>query len=82
FMIYCETQNEIDYYWESLSAVPEAEQCGWLKDKYGVSWQVVHRDMDKMLQSGSPRQVMALTQMILKMKKLDIARLYDCFKTA
>lgn len=82
FMIYCETQNEIDYYWESLSAVPEAEQCGWLKDKYGVSWQVVPRDMDKMLQSGSPRQVMALTQMILKMKKLDIARLYDSFKTA
>ena len=41
FMVHCEDQKEIDYYWEKLSAVPESEQCGWLKDKYGVSWQIV-----------------------------------------
>ncbi len=48
FMVYCDTQEEIDYYWERLSAVPEAEQCGWLKDKYGISWQIVPSEMDQM----------------------------------
>jgi len=49
FIVYCDTQEEIDYYWEKLSAVPEAEQCGWLKDKYGLSWQIVPTVMDEML---------------------------------
>jgi predicted 3-demethylubiquinone-9 3-methyltransferase (glyoxalase superfamily) len=40
-VVECETQDEIDYYWEKLSAVPEAEQCGWLKDQFGVSWQII-----------------------------------------
>src|SRR5699024_11651880 len=44
FMVYCNTQEEIDYYWTKLSAVPDAEQCGWLKDKFGVSWQIVSRE--------------------------------------
>src|SRR3989344_2238668 len=47
-MVYCKDQQEIDYYWEKLSAVPESEQCGWLKDKYGVSWQIVPTAMDEM----------------------------------
>jgi predicted 3-demethylubiquinone-9 3-methyltransferase (glyoxalase superfamily) len=46
----CQDQAEIDYYWEKLSAVPEAEQCGWLKDKYGLSWQVVPANMDELMQ--------------------------------
>ncbi len=46
FMVNCNSQEEIDYYWQRLSAVPEAEQCGWLKDKYGVSWQIVPTGMD------------------------------------
>ena len=50
FMISCQDQAEIDYYWEKLSAVPEAEQCGWLKDKYGLSWQVVPVNMDELMQ--------------------------------
>src|SRR5690625_173239 len=50
-IVNCETQDEIDYYWEKLSANPKAEQCGWLKDKFGVSWQVVPTAMDEMLQS-------------------------------
>jgi predicted 3-demethylubiquinone-9 3-methyltransferase (glyoxalase superfamily) len=49
FIVNCETQEEIDYYWKKLSAVPEAEQCGWLKDKYGLSWQIVPTAMDEML---------------------------------
>jgi predicted 3-demethylubiquinone-9 3-methyltransferase (glyoxalase superfamily) len=49
-MVYCETQDEIDYYWGRLSASPEDEQCGWLRDKFGISWQVVPRVMDEMMQ--------------------------------
>jgi predicted 3-demethylubiquinone-9 3-methyltransferase (glyoxalase superfamily) len=48
--IMCQDQAEIDYYWEKLSAVPESEQCGWLKDKYGLSWQVVPVNMDELMQ--------------------------------
>ncbi len=50
FSVPCKDQAEIDYYWEKLSAVPEAEQCGWCKDKYGLSWQIVPEDMDKLMQ--------------------------------
>jgi predicted 3-demethylubiquinone-9 3-methyltransferase (glyoxalase superfamily) len=50
FAIACDDQEEIDYYWEKLSAVPESEQCGWLKDKYGLSWQVVPKNMDELMQ--------------------------------
>jgi predicted 3-demethylubiquinone-9 3-methyltransferase (glyoxalase superfamily) len=79
FMVYCDTQEEIDYYWEKLSAVPEAEQCGWLKDKYGLSWQIVPRRMDELLESGTPEQVARVTQAFLPMKKLDIAALERAF---
>ena len=75
FMVYCETQEEIDHYWEKLSAVPEAEQCGWLKDRYGLSWQVVPAAMEDMLRSGTPDQIARVTQAFLKMKKFDLAEL-------
>jgi predicted 3-demethylubiquinone-9 3-methyltransferase (glyoxalase superfamily) len=75
FMVYCETQEEIDRYWEKLSGVPEAEQCGWLKDKFGLSWQIVPTRMDKMLANGTSDQVARVTQVFLPMKKLDIAAL-------
>jgi predicted 3-demethylubiquinone-9 3-methyltransferase (glyoxalase superfamily) len=75
FMVYCDTQAEIDNYWKKLSAVPAAEQCGWLKDKYGLSWQIVPTDMDKMLQNGTPEQIGRVTQAFLKMKKFDIGEL-------
>ncbi len=66
---------EIDYYWDRLSAVPEAEQCGWLKDQYGVSWQVVTDNMDELLSSGSKEEIQKVEQELLKMKKIDIAAL-------
>lgn len=66
---------EIDYYWDRLSAVPEAEQCGWLKDQYGVSWQVVPDNMDELLSSGSKEEIQKVEQELLKMKKIDIAAL-------
>jgi predicted 3-demethylubiquinone-9 3-methyltransferase (glyoxalase superfamily) len=80
FMVYCDTQEEIDYYWEKLSVVPEAEQCGWLKDKYGVSWQVVPTAMDEMMSKGMPEQIDRLTQAFLPMKKLDIAKLKQAYE--
>ena len=79
FMVYCENQKEIDYYWERLSAVPEAEQCGWLKDKYGLSWQIVPTAMDKMMQDQSPERLARVTQAFLKMKKFDLAALQRAY---
>jgi predicted 3-demethylubiquinone-9 3-methyltransferase (glyoxalase superfamily) len=57
FMVYCDTQEEIDYYWDRLAAGgdPQAQQCGWLKDKFGLSWQVVPTEMDEMMRDGTPR---------------------------
>ena len=75
FIVYCETQDEIDNYWERLSADPESEQCGWLKDKYGLSWQVVPLKMDELLRGGSEDQIARVTQAFLPMKKLEIAAL-------
>ena len=79
FMVNCETQKEIDYYWERLSAVPQAEQCGWLKDKYGLSWQIVPAVLNEMLQTGTPEQVRRVTQAFLKMKKFDVPALQRAF---
>jgi predicted 3-demethylubiquinone-9 3-methyltransferase (glyoxalase superfamily) len=75
FMVRCETQEEVDYYWEKLSAVPEAEQCGWLKDRYGLSWQIVPTRMDEMMASGTAEQVARVTQAFMPMKKLDLEAL-------
>jgi predicted 3-demethylubiquinone-9 3-methyltransferase (glyoxalase superfamily) len=79
-MVYCDTQKEIDYYWEKLSADPEAEQCGWLKDKYGLSWQVVPSRMDEMFESGTQEQIARITQAFLPMKKLHIGVLEAAYK--
>ena len=57
-IIKCDDQEEIDYYWEKLSSVPESEQCGWLKDKYGVSWQITPRALDEMMEKGTPFLIM------------------------
>ncbi|GGB62951.1 VOC family protein [Lentibacillus populi] len=80
FMIYCDTQAEIDDYWDKLSAVPESEQCGWLKDKFGVSWQVVPKEMDEMMTSSTPQQIDRVNKATLKMKKLDLAELQKVYK--
>ncbi|MEG6586581.1 VOC family protein [Dendrosporobacter sp. 1207_IL3150] len=74
-MVKCRDQREIDYYWNALSAVPEAEQCGWVKDKFGVSWQIVPEFMDEILFYGSREEVQNVTEAFLKMKKFDIAAL-------
>ncbi|GIW30720.1 MAG: VOC family protein [Meiothermus sp.] len=79
FMIYCDTQAEIDHYWTKLSAVPEAEQCGWLKDRYGLSWQVVPRALEQMLQDPDPERVNRVNQAVLQMKKLELAELQKAY---
>lgn len=72
-MVNCQDQQEIDYYWDRLSAVPEAEQCGWVKDKYGVSWQIVPANMGQLM-SKNPEKT---TPAMLAMKKIIIADLEE-----
>jgi len=78
-MVYCTDQEEIDRYWERLSAVPEAEQCGWIKDKYGLSWQIVPEEMDRMMQDDDPDKLERFTQAFLKMKKFDLLELRKAY---
>jgi predicted 3-demethylubiquinone-9 3-methyltransferase (glyoxalase superfamily) len=80
FMLYCEDQAEIDRYWAALSAFPEAEQCGWLKDRFGLSWQIVPTAMDEMMAKGSKEQIDRVTQAFLKMKKFDLAELERAYR--
>lgn len=77
FIVNCETQEEIDYYWEKLSAVPESEQCGWLKDRYGVSWQIVPTELHEIMSKASEEQMSKITQAFLPMKKLDIQKIKE-----
>lgn len=70
YIIECETQEEINFFWEKLSAVPEAEQCGWCKDKFGVTWQVVPRILDEYMRD--PQKADAVTAAFMPMKKIDL----------
>jgi predicted 3-demethylubiquinone-9 3-methyltransferase (glyoxalase superfamily) len=81
FIVKCDTQEEIDYYWEKLSAVPESEQCGWLKDKFGVSWQIVPSLMDEMMKTKDQKKLDQVTQAFLKMKKFDIQKLKEAYES-
>lgn len=78
-LVECDTQAEIDYYWDKLSAVPEAEQCGWLKDKYGVTWQVHPKVVGDMLKDPDQAKVDRVTAAFLQMKKFDIAKLEEAY---
>lgn len=79
-MVNCDTQEEVDRLWEILSFDPEAAQCGWLKDRYGLSWQIVPSIMDELMNTGTPEQVDRMSQAVLTMSKLDgeaIKRAFD-----
>jgi predicted 3-demethylubiquinone-9 3-methyltransferase (glyoxalase superfamily) len=82
FQINCDTQEEIDYYWEKLGAGgdPKAQVCGWLKDKFGLSWQVVPRMMDEMFREETSAGAQRAMNAMLKMKKLDIAELRRAYE--
>ena len=79
--VFCKTQKEIDYYWEKLGAGgdPKARQCGWLKDKYGLSWQVVPESLIKMLKDPKSKAYERVFNALLAMKKIDIARLKKAY---
>jgi predicted 3-demethylubiquinone-9 3-methyltransferase (glyoxalase superfamily) len=79
FMVHCDTQEEIDFYWNKLSADPQAEQCRWLKDRYGLSWQIVPSVMTEMLADTDAEKVRRVTEAFLKMKKFDIQELKDAY---
>jgi predicted 3-demethylubiquinone-9 3-methyltransferase (glyoxalase superfamily) len=80
FMVRCDTQEEIDYFWGRLTADPKAEQCGWLKDKYGFSWQIVPAVMDELLRDKDEKKIARVTEAFLKMRKFDIARLKKAYE--
>jgi predicted 3-demethylubiquinone-9 3-methyltransferase (glyoxalase superfamily) len=82
FSIDCDTQHDVDELWEKLSADGETGQCGWLKDKYGLSWQVVPRGLRDLLDTGDPGKSTAATRAMLQMEKLDINRLREAYEEA
>ncbi|UTB32186.1 MAG: VOC family protein [Methanobacterium sp. ERen5] len=79
-VINCESQDEIDYYWEKLSADGEKQVCGWLKDKYGLSWQVVPKILLEYLSDSNPQRVKNVTEVMLKMVKINIEELKQAYK--
>jgi predicted 3-demethylubiquinone-9 3-methyltransferase (glyoxalase superfamily) len=82
FMVHCDTQEQIDYFWSKLSADPKSEACGWLKDKFGLSWQVIPTAMDEMLNDKDESRLARVTEAFLKMKKFDIAKLKKAYGQA
>lgn len=82
FQVGCETQDEIDYFWDKLSAGgdPNAQVCGWVKDKYGVSWQIVPNAVAEMLADTDTVKSQRVMAALLKMKKLDLAQLQRAYK--
>ena len=80
FQVHCRTQEEVDYYWEKLSAGGKKGQCGWLKDKYGLSWQIGPTILVKMLQDKDPKKSERVMKELLQMKKIDINRLKQAYK--
>jgi len=79
--VHCETQAEIDYYWAKLSegGDEQAQQCGWLKDKFGISWQIVPTILDEMMEDKDPQKPERVMAALLKMKKLDIEGLQNAY---
>ncbi len=75
FVVNCETQKEIDEYWAKLTAGGKEVQCGWLKDKYGLSWQIVPTILGQLMQNKDPEKVKSVTQAFMKMVKMDIEAL-------
>lgn len=79
FLVSCQTQAEVDDYWVKLSAVPASEQCGWLKDKFGVSWQIIPKQLGELLSDPDPEKSARVMQAMLQMKKIDIKTLQQAY---
>lgn len=76
----CDNQEEVDYFWEKLSYVPESEQCGWLKDKYGLSWQIIPKQLGELAGDKNPEKARRVVNAMLKMKKIDIQGLKKAYE--
>ncbi len=79
FMIYCNNQEEIDYYWKRLTEGGEEQPCGWVRDRFGLSWQIVPYEMDEMMKTTNMEQLARVTTEMLKMMKIDIKALRDAY---
>lgn len=79
FQIECENQEELDYFWEKLSFVPESEQCGWCKDKFGLSWQIIPKRLGELLQDPDQQKAHRVMNAMLEMHKIDIAKLEQAY---
>ena len=79
FQIHCKDQDEVDYYWDKLTEEGEESVCGWLKDKYGVSWQIIPPVLGQMLQDKDPAKSKRVMQAMLQMDKIDIASLQKAY---
>src|SRR5438105_4428516 len=82
FQVGCKSQKEVDYYWDTLSEGGDknAQQCGWLKDKYGVSWQIVPSILGKMLRDKNSKKTERVMKALLQMRKLDIKKLTQAYE--
>jgi predicted 3-demethylubiquinone-9 3-methyltransferase (glyoxalase superfamily) len=80
FYVNCESQEEVDHFWNKLSAEPQSEQCGWLKDKYGVSWQIVPKALPKLLNDPNREKAKRVMDAMLQMKKIDVAELEKAYE--
>ena len=80
FVVNCETQEEVDTLWEKLSAHPESEQCGWLKDKFGLSWQIIPKALGEMLGDKDPQKAGRVMQAMMQMDKIEIEGLKRAYE--
>jgi predicted 3-demethylubiquinone-9 3-methyltransferase (glyoxalase superfamily) len=80
FVVNCKTQEEVDYFWEKLSAGGEVQMCGWLKDKYGLSWQIVPTVLGELMSDPDPAKSQRVMQAMLQMQKLDIEKLQQAYQ--
>jgi predicted 3-demethylubiquinone-9 3-methyltransferase (glyoxalase superfamily) len=81
FMIECRDQAEVDYFWDKLSAVPESEQCGWVKDKFGLSWQIIPRRLNELMADKDRAKAHKVANAMLKMKKIEVAELEKAYES-
>ena len=77
FVVNCETQDEVDHYWEKLSAGGAESQCGWLKDRFGLSWQIIPSALPRLLSDPDPKKAGRVMQAMLKMKKIEVRALQE-----
>jgi len=80
FYVECKDQEEVDYFWGKLSSVPESEQCGWLKDKFGLSWQIIPRQLEELIDDPDKEKSRKVLNAMLQMKKIDVAKLKEAYE--